>query len=277
LLGDTDIAALATLPPQLRATLLFGQRNLGRAVTRALRASNNRHFRIARGKRALDLYGAKAFSADLGSAEGPGIELCIPPSPEPSPLLTEEAEMTIYADLQPELLRYRMVYHHRVRNAEVDCSKFVPLSGEEVRAWLAPLCECPDLREAISTYLLGQIEDEQGSRFTDLRCLVAEGALSFCHEPDQREFFIRELADRVNALLQGRHEETQLTNRRVGALLRDLGIRAQRVTEGFKVVLTDPVRERIHFIAGAHRVLPLQDGVVRCRQCPGGDAKAPVK
>jgi hypothetical protein len=276
LLGDTDIAALATLPPQLRATLLFGQRNLGRAVTRALRTSNNRHFRIARGKRDLDLYGAKAFSVDLGSAEGPGLKLYIPPSPEPLPLLTEEAEMKICADLQPKLLRYRMVYHHRVQNAEVDSSKFVPLPCEEVRTWLAPLCECPDLRQAVSTYLLGQIEDEAGSRFTDFRCVVAEGALSFCHEPDQRQFFIRELADRANALLLGRHHEIPLTDRKVGSVLRDLGVDAQRVAEGFKVVLTESVRERIHFIARCHRVLSLQGGVVRCRHCPGGNAKEPV-
>jgi hypothetical protein len=276
LLGDTDIAALATLPAQLRATLLFGQRDLGRAVTRALRTSNNRHFRIARGERDLDLYGAKAFSADLGSAEGPGIELCIPPSLGPLPRLTEDVETKICADLQPKLLRYRMVYHHRVRNVEVDCSRFFPVPCDEVRTWLAPLCECPDLREIVSTYLLGQIEDKEGSRFTDLRCVVAEGALSLCHEPDYREFFIRELSERVNALLQGRRHEAQLTNRKVGSVLRDLGIHAQRVAEGFKVVLTEPVRERIHVIASTHRVLSLQDGMVRCRHCPGG-AKDSVK
>ncbi len=276
LLGDTDIAALATLPPRLRATLLFGQRNLGRAVSQALRTSNNRHFRIARGKRALDLYGARAFSVDLDSAEGPGLKLYIPPSLGPLPLLTEEDEMKICTDLQPKLLRYRMVYYHRVRNAEVDCSKFVPLPREEVRTWLVPLCELPDLRNAVSTYLLGQVEDEAGSRFTDFRCVVAEGALSFCHEPDQRQFFIRELADRANVLLQGRHHETLLTDRKVGSVLRDMGVQAQRVAEGFKVVLTDSVRERIHFIARSHRVLSLQDGVVRCRHCPGGNAKEPV-
>jgi hypothetical protein len=276
LLGDVDIAALATLPPQLRATLLFGQRDLGRAVTRTLHTSSDRHFRIVRGNRKLDLYGAKVFSTDFGSADGQGVQLNIPPSTEPLPLLTDDAEMGSFAELQPKLLRYRMVCHQRVRDAEVDCSKFVPLPCEEVRTWLAPLCDCPDLREAVSGYLLGRIEDEAGSRFTDFRCVVAEGALSFCHEPDQRQFFIRELADRANALLQGRHHETPLTDRKVGSVLRDLGVHAQRVAEGFKVVLTDSVRERIHFIARCHRVLSLQDGVLRCRHCPGGNAEDSV-
>jgi hypothetical protein len=276
LLGDVDMAALATLPAELGATLLVSQRGLGRGITRVLQASYNRHFCVARGNQALDLYGAKAFSAEAGSAAGPGIEVCISPSPQPRPLLTEEAEEEIATDLQAKLLRYRMAYHRRVRDAKVDCEKVFPMSCEDAHAWLAPLCDCPNLRGTVSNYLSEMTQDAAGHRFTDLRCVVAEGALSFCHEPDQREFFIRELAERVNALLQGRHEETRLTDRKVGSVLRDLGVRAQRVTEGFKVVLADSMRERIHFIAGSHRVLPLQDGVVRCRHCPGGNEKEAV-
>jgi hypothetical protein len=276
LLGDVDMAALTTLPAQLAPTLLLNQRRLRPAITRALQASCNRHFRVARGERVLELYGAKAFSVDAGSAP-PGIEVCISPSTQPRPLLTEAAELEIAADLQAKLLRYRMLYHHRVRDAKVDCEKFLPISCEEVHAWLAPLCDCPDLRNAISNFLLEMCQHAAGQRFTDPRCVVAEGALSFCHEPDRREFFIRELADRTNALLKGRHEETELTDRKVGSVLGDLGIRGQRVTAGYKVPLSDVIRERIHSIASSYQVLSLQDGIVRCCHCPGSGDKAPVK
>jgi hypothetical protein len=276
LLGDVDMAALATLPAQLGATLLVNQRGLSRSITRVLQASCHRHFRVARGKRALNLYGTKVFSADAGSTAGPGIDVYISPSPQPRPLLTEAAEEEIATDLQAKLLRYRMIYHHRVRNAKVGCDKFLPLTCEQVHAWLAPLCDCPDLRDTISNYLLEISQEAAGHRFTDLRCVVAEGALSFCHEPDRREFFIRELSERVNALLKGRHEETELTDRKVGSVLRDLGIRAQRVTAGYKVPLSDAIREQIHSIARSYQALPLQDGVVRCGHCPGGNEKEPV-
>ena len=83
LLGDVDIAALATLPTQLGPTLLVNQRGLGRGITRVLQASSDRHFRVARGARALDLYGTKAFSADAGSMAGPGVEVCIFHLPQP--------------------------------------------------------------------------------------------------------------------------------------------------------------------------------------------------
>jgi hypothetical protein len=224
-----------------------------------------------RGTRILDLNGPKAFSADAGSRAGPGIEVCISPSSQPRPLLTQAAEEAIFADLQLKLLRYRMVYHRLVRDAKVDCEKFAPLTCEEVYAWLAPLCDSPDLRDAVSNYLLEMSQDAAGDRFTDLRCLVAEGVLSFCHEPDRREFFVRELSDRVNALFKGRREETEVTDRKAGSVLQDLGIHAQRVTAGYKVSLSDSTRERIHSIASSYQVLSLQDGVVRCPYCPGGE------
>ena len=274
LLGDVDIAALATLPTQLGPTLLVNQRGLGRGITRVLQASSNRHFRVARGTRALDLYGTKAFSADAGSMAGPGIEVCISPSPQPRPLLTRAAEEEIAADLQAKLLRYRMVYHRCVRDAKVDCENFLPMTCEKVYAWLAPICDCPDLRGTISNYLLEISQDAAGRRFTDLRCVVAESALSFCHEPDRREFFIRELSERINALLKGRHEETEVTDRKAGAVLRDLGIRSQRVTAGYKVRLVDTIRLRIHSIARSYQVLSLKDGVLRCCHCPGNEKQA---
>jgi hypothetical protein len=276
MLGDVDMAALATLPAQLGATLLVNQRGLNRSITRVLQASRDRHFRVARGKRALDLYGPKAFSSDAGSMAGPGVEACISPSPLPRPLLTEAAEEEIATHLQAKLLRYRMVYHCRVRNATVDCGKFSPMTCEEAHAWLAPLCDCPDLQGTVSNYLLEMSQEVAGHRFTDLRCVVAEGALSFCHEPDRQEFFIRDLSERVSALLKGRHEEAELSDRKVGSVLRDLGIRAQRMTAGYKVLLSDAIRERVHSIASSYRVLSLQDGVVRCRHCPGGSEKEPV-
>jgi hypothetical protein len=64
LLGDIDMAALCTLPSQLDPTLLINQRHLAQRVTRTLLASTDRHFRIARGNVQLNVYGAKAFSAD---------------------------------------------------------------------------------------------------------------------------------------------------------------------------------------------------------------------
>jgi len=97
LLGDLDLAALTTLPNQLHATLLINQPDLDRRVRRTLLASNSRYFCLARGKRPMNVYGAKALACDGWPPEdaGPRISLC--PSPRPLPVLTDTQEQAIAA------------------------------------------------------------------------------------------------------------------------------------------------------------------------------------
>jgi hypothetical protein len=268
LLADVDVAALATLPGQLDATLLINQRNLTQRVLRVLHASNDRHFCIARGRGQLNAFGAKAFSADPEFANGIGVHLSLLPSQDPLPTLTDSAEKEIATDFQAKLLRYRMVNHRRVLDAQPDLRDFVPEMRDEGRALLAPICDCPDLQKSVTVALLRQSREIEGERLSNDRCVVAEAAVFFCHKADTEHFFIRDLAEVVNALLKGRHEGRTLTAKKVGLLLRALGIHGHRVVKGYRISLTGGVREQIHRVAGAHQVLSLQDGIVRCPQCP---------
>ena len=138
---------------------------------------------------------------------------------------------------------------------------------EQVRAWLAPVCDCPDLLKSVSTSLLQQSREAEGDRLADDRCLVTEAALFFCHKTKTGEFFIGELAGIVNDLLKGRHEDRSPTDKKVGSLLRALGIHGKRVVKGYRIVLTDSVREQIHKVARAYQVVAMLDEVKRCGHC----------
>ena len=94
-----------------------------------------------------------------------------------------------------------------------------------------------------------------------------EAALSFCHKRDTQHFLVGEVAEKVNALLKGRHEESTMSARGVGSLLSELGIHRERVVQGYKIGLTKAVREQIHQLASAYRVLSVEDGVRRCPFC----------
>ena len=131
-----------------------------------------------------------------------------------------------------------MANHRRVVDSEPDIRDFVPAMREEVRAWLAPICDCPDLRTSVTNSLLQQSHEAEGDRLSDDRCLVAEAALFFCHKPGAAHFFIGDLAEIVNTLFKGRHEDRLLTDKRVGLLLRALGIHGQRVVQGYKILLS---------------------------------------
>ena len=270
LLSEVDIAALGTLPRDLNPTLLVNQRDLGRRMTRVLLAANERHFAIARGKGEIYAYGAKTFASVPEFADATGIRVSLSPTPEALPTLTDAKEKESANEFQAQLLRFRMVNRQRVCDAEVDTQDFVPTMREEVRAWLAPMCDCPDLRKSVTSSLLQQSREVEGDRLSDDQCMVAEAALFFCHKPGAEYFFVGDLAEMVNALLKGRHEDRVLSDKKVGLLLRALGIHGQRVVKGYRIGLTNSLREQIHEVARAYQVLSVQDGVARCSHCKVG-------
>jgi hypothetical protein len=272
LLGDVDCGGLATLPSQLGATLLINQRALGRRVRRILLASNRRHFCTIRGSSRLDLYGAKAFTCEGSQVDEHGLKVSLSSHQDPLPFLADSEEEVIAQRFQARLLRYRMVHYERVRDSSVDCSAFVTEMREEARAWLAPIYDCRELSKSVFKEMLRQSREASEARFFDPKCLVAEAALYFCHKQDVKHLFIGDLAEKVNVLLQGRHEDSNLSAKRVGLVLRELGVHGERVAEGYRVDLTDDVRESIHRLALDYRVLSVDDGVRRCRFCPTGRA-----
>ena len=244
-------------------------------MKRALLASNRRHFCVVHGRGRLDLYGAKAFSCEDSLADEHGIRVSVSPAHEPLPFLTDSEERVVAQSLQAKLLRYRMVHYERVRDGAVDCRAFVPEMREEARTWLAPIFDCRELSKSVFEEILRQSREAAAARFFDPKSVVTEAALFFCHKTDADYFFVGELAETVNDLLKGRHEESELSAKRVGLVLRSLGIHGERVAEGYKIVLTDTVRERIHQLAFDYRVLSLEDGVHRCRHCREGSAGSP--
>jgi hypothetical protein len=141
LLGDLDIAALSTLPRDLDPTLLVNQRDLGRRLTHVLLATNDRHFRVARGKGEIHAYGAKAFASVPEFANGAGVRISLPPVQELLPTLTNAGETELADDFQAKLLRYRLVNYRRVSQVQLDIGDFVPQMREELRSWLTPVCD----------------------------------------------------------------------------------------------------------------------------------------
>ena len=267
LLSDLDVAALRTLPRNLNPTLLIKQRSLGPRIRRVLMASNTRYFHLAHGKGDVHAYGAKAISVDPEFENESGIRVSLTPAYNPMPSLTDAAEVKIAHDFQAKLLRYRMIQYGEVCKFHIATPEFVPGMREEAHTWLAPIFDCAALTESVSRSLLQVSREAESNRLSDDRCLVAEAALFFCHKQETTQFFIGDLADAVNALLKGRHEDRELTPKKVGLLLRSLGIHGQRVVNGYRIELTDPVREQIHHVALAHQVPSAKDAIARCLHC----------
>jgi hypothetical protein len=216
----------------------------------------------------LDLYGAKAFSCAGSLVSEEGLKVSLSPAQDPAPFLADTEEQAAAQSFQSKLLRYRLVNYEQVRGSRIDCSAFVPEMRDEARAWLAPIRDCRELTDSVFEEISRHSREAAGARFLDPKCVVAEAALFFCHKPGTEYFFVAELAGKVNALLAGRHEEPNLSAKRVGLLLRELGLYGDRVAQGYQIVLTDVARRRIHQLASDYRVPSLEDRVRRCDFCP---------
>jgi hypothetical protein len=158
-------------------------------------------------------------------------------------------ERTIANDFQGKLLRYRMVQYDAVRNSNFECSDFIPQMQDVVQALMTPLIDCGDFRKSILSSLMSRNRDCAGARFTDLNCVVIEAALAFCHDSTKEDFFVKEIADAADAILLGRHEDSKISPKAAGQALRGLGLFPERVTDGYRLTLSDAHREKIHWLA----------------------------
>jgi hypothetical protein len=233
--------------------------------------SRNRDLAIPYGKSWIHAYGARVLFSDPNSLDASDLRIHLASTAAALPELKYDDERTIAGDFQAKLLRYRMIHFNAVRDSKIDSSHFHADVQDDVRALISHLIDAGDFRESILSSLLSRSKEHAGARFTDLDCLVIEGALCFCHDPSKEEFFVQEIADVVNAILLGRHEERTTTSKAVGQTLRGLGLTTERVTRGYQVDLTNSNREQIHRLAREHDVPSIMDGVERCDHCQPTD------
>ena len=267
-LADVDITALLSLPEGLNVTFLINQRELSKNVRKFLMASGDRYFHAARGNNNLHTCGARAISTRAELTSGSGVRVVLSPTTARLPLLSDARQQSLFLDFQSKLLRYRELYWRQVRDAKPEFESSVGPTDEELCAWLAPLLDSADLRKPVMEYFLQSARSVAADDMTNELCLAAEAALFFCCRENTDHFFVAELAETINNLLQGRHELRSVTDKKAGMLLRELGIPSRRTAKGFKVSLTQAVREQIQAVARAYLAASVVDGVMRCRYSP---------
>jgi len=197
-----------------------------------------------------------------------GVSLFLAPAANKVPVLTDAEAGAAREDFHAQLLRYRMAYYSSVRcRAEVSSGDLPVAIRDQITTWDSPICDCPDLHKSIRQFLHHQMIEAVGERSLDLKRLTVEAALAIVHQEGVEYFFPIEAAKIMNSLLEERQENLTLSPRKVGALLGDLGIFGERVTKGYKIALTNAVREQVHLLAHAYGLLTAQVKLGRCQYC----------
>ena len=273
LLSDLDLVALRTLASGLKVTLPVHQHNLKSSVKRALLNSARRHFHLAVGKKLVEIFGARALHCQQSIAQF-GVSVFIHPARRTMPGLTDKEERSIFDEFQSMLLAYRLNRHQQVGEFKVPADANCPGFEDQLKTWMAAIAECPAIEQCVRQAFAERREEASSVYYEDPAYLVIEAALLYCHKKDYEQFYVGELAERVNDLLVARHADLRVEDRKVGSVLSDLGIQKRRVTKGFRVDLTAETRQRIHRIAMGYQVLSARTDIKGCAECKTKDLVA---
>jgi len=134
----------------------------------------------------------------------------------------------------------------------------------------ACLGDVPELRKEIPS-LLRELDEElqlESECAIELRGSILEALKRICQEKDRRFIYVGEIAVRANAILEERGELKVLSPKRVGSILKSMGIYTRRLgASGRGLLLLERVRTRIYSLADDCAAFLVENLEGRCAEC----------
>jgi hypothetical protein len=263
--AEPSIRDLLSLPRGLVFTLIL-KRPSEQALRRLLAVASDPEVQLLRGGQARNMRYATVV---LTTEPIVGVALGIPLLPATGPYrrVGRSEAQQVADDFQPRLMRYRLTQHRKVSGSQFDLPGFAPESRMLARILGATLEGSPHLQDRLSGILRSVDEQTKAEQSLGLGAVLAEALLTLCHE-NKPEAYVREITELANGILLGRHETVELTPKAVGVMLRQkLGLSTERRGPGYRLLLSQDTRRRIHRLAAAHHVLSMLEPFSDCRLC----------
>jgi hypothetical protein len=228
LLGDVGPAGLFSIPGGLAVTLLIGQRDLSAATKRFLSVSNFRDFGFLKRGELRIPYNAKAVYVEQCAAGDDFIDgavrMCITPSRGMLTPITVQKGDEIAAEFQPRLLAYRLENYDRVINSAFRVTGLTRHTREMAYILGSCVVASPQLQADIVSLLAPQDEVASVIHTFQPASVVVEALLALCHEDRHETVLIGDVTKLANGILAQRGESLGLQPRKVGAILKSLGL-----------------------------------------------------
>ena len=167
-------------------------------------------------------------------------------------------------DLQSKFLAYRCRHILVVRDAQIDLTKFPPGTRILARVLGSPIVGAPALEIGLARLLEHYKETNQISKWTDLRCVVAEALLHHVHKESGARVHVGEITETAMGILRGRGDSTQHEPREIGTVLRNFGLIAKRDGKGYAISLDS---DAMHQLAHGLGLLAERKGATQCTKC----------
>jgi hypothetical protein len=267
LAGDLRSGSVYKLVDAWDPTLIIDELELGNTAAsaellRLLRTGSVPGVPTFRNGQRFSTYGLKIIASrhPLGDAafSSRALVVSLLPTEEDTMPLDDVAMQQVENEIQPKLCMYRLKNYSAVKNFRVPPNALQGLSGrmkQIARALFAPLLGDEE-RTSELLAILGEYEDEfRIERALEPEWLVAEALFELCHEGMETDRLVAEIlvggiAYEVNHKLEKHGEDLRLSPKKVGLVLRSLGlhtVKLGRMGRGLK--LDSGLKRKIHDLA----------------------------
>lgn len=265
LVGDIRAAALYQLVDPLHCTLLIDDFEISGSdsgLLRLLRTGSTCGIPAVRNGRLYSTSGFKVINSRQlphdTALSSRAVAVSILPCLKELRTLSREEMRRIAEEFQPRLLMFRLTHFSAVRDFQMqscNLDDMTPRARQLARVLMAPLEGDADAQSDLIALLRERDRETQIERFLEAEWLCAEALFGICHERLQHggrtsEMLIGGVADHINYTLEYRGEDSRLSARRTGAILKSIGIKSQRLGNlGRGVRLTQAFHRKVHEVA----------------------------
>jgi hypothetical protein len=267
-IGEFDLAALRALPMEFGPTLLINSPERNCAARQLFRTTNHRGVLAGNSGGLADLYCAKAVYDGVRTFPSRDCALRIrllPFSGRP-PVFHSNAATKLARELQPKLASYRAWYVHEARASQFDVSDFAVATRNLAQTFGPTLAGCQKLERELCQILKGHENHACEEAWSDFAAVVLETCVQEAHTQPGKRVSVGEVASKARFLLSARGDETKHSDREVGAIINEFGIKKRRYADGWMFSLVAAVSGQLHHLAQQDGVLNLAPAG-KCKFC----------
>lgn len=182
------------------------------------------------------------------------------------------------ATAQSQFLAYRFLGRNQVATSSFRVAGFRPELRAVAGVLGAAIVDDPELQQGILEVLKGYDEQTRTDRASGLEGTVLRAVLSHCHQKDQQQVFVREIAATVNRIYREEGESLKLSNEKVGHVLKHVGLYTGRLgNAGRRLVLDNSTRSQAHRLGHSYDVLDFTNTCENCHELQLSQSKALVQ
>ena len=270
LAGISPASLRAITSNDVMPTLLIRTSQLNKAMVALLEASNQPGYFVSSGKDVWQFYGAKCIyvTGDGNPQIVGGRSIHVRAGRKGSELGRLLPTKEAVQDLQNQMLFYRLVAHDDVASSTFRVTGFLPELCAMVQVLGAPLEGETELQKGIIELLRELNEQVRADCSCGLSAMVLRAVLWHCHQPDQQQILVHEIAEKVNEFYREEGESLRVSNETVGHALKNLGLYTRRLGSAGRGLSLDKVtQKRTHELSYTNEAYPNGDVVPACGYC----------